>query len=461
LARVRLPNDWRPRAYQRGLWDYLENGGKRAMAIWHRRSGKDAVALHWAAVSAFQKPGNYWHMLPQAAQARKAIWEAVNPHTGRRRVDEAFPDSICTKRDTDMAVKFANGATWQVVGSDNFNSLVGSTPIGIVFSEWALAVPTAWAILRPILLENGGWSLFITTPRGKNHAHKMFVGAQKDAGWYAEQLTAHQTGVFTPEQLAGERAEYEREYGDDVGGALFEQEYLCSFDAAILGSYWGSEIRALERAGRLTDFDVVPTLPVHTAWDLGVGDSTAIWFFQVLGSEIRVIDYYEAHGVGLPHYAEKLTEKASRGGWTYGDDFVPHDAKVRELGTGRTRVETLIELGRKPRLVPDHRLEDGINAARQTFGRTWFRKSTTEDAVEGLKAYQREYDEEHRVYRNKPLHNWASHRADAWRYLSMAWRAIAPPEPLPRRPGALNVGGVSTATMDDLWAEREREMEDY
>lgn len=407
--------------------------------------------MHHAAVAAFHRPANYWHMLPEAAQARKAIWEAVNPHTGRRRIDEAFPDEICSaKRDTDMVVRFLNGATWQVVGSDNFNSLVGATPVGITFSEWAIANASAWGYMRPILLENGGWAHFITTPRGKNHAYTMLQAAQADPAWLGEVLAAEETGVFTPEQLAGERAEYVREYGEDVGAALFDQEYSCSFDAAILGSYWGADLRRLEREGRLTTVPIDPALPVHTAWDLGVGDSTAIWLWQASGPEVRVVDFYESHGVGLDHYAKELEAKReAAGGWRWGHDWVPHDAKVKELGTGRTRVETLIGLGRRPRLVPGAKLDDGINAARQIFSRTWF-DSRCSDAVEGLKAYRRDYDEQNRVYRDRPKHDWTSHRADAFRYLALAWREIVPEvQVVPGR--RIGVGPHNEVTFDDLW----------
>src|SRR5215475_7704425 len=181
----RLPaGGWQPRAYQRKLWDYLERGGKRAVAIWHRRAGKDEICLHWAAVAAHQRVGVYWHMLPEQAQARKAIWDAVNPWTGQRRINEAFPRELReSTRETDMAIRFRSGSLWELVGSDNYNSLVGSPPIGVVFSEYALADPSAWGYLRPILAENGGWSLFITTPRGRNHASTFYEAARADDTW--------------------------------------------------------------------------------------------------------------------------------------------------------------------------------------------------------------------------------------------------------------------------------------
>jgi len=199
-------------------------------------SGKDEVCLHWAAVSAIRHPATYWHMLPQAAQARKAIWEAVNPHSGKRRIDEAFPHSIRSNtRENEMLIKFVNGATWQVVGSDNYDALVGSPPYGVVFSEWALAKPEARAMLRPILMENGGWQVYITTPRGPNHAKDTFESAMDHPGSFAQLLDATQTGVFTPEQLESERRQYILDYGQDVGEAKFEQEYMCSWAAVITG----------------------------------------------------------------------------------------------------------------------------------------------------------------------------------------------------------------------------------
>lgn len=393
-----------------------------------------------------QRVGNYWHMLPEAEQARKAIWEAINPHTGKRRIDEAFPPAIRkTTREQEMLIRFKNGSTWQVVGSDNFNSLVGSPPVGVVFSEWALAKPAAWAYIRPILLENGGWALFITTPRGRNHAHAMFEGARDDPDWYAEQLPVTETGVFTQAQLDQELAEFVREHGEGAGRNFFDQEYLCSFEAAILGAYWGKEMREADQAGRITEVDRVPDLPVHTAWDLGMGDSTAIWCFQIAGSEIRVVDHIEAHGEPLAFYAKQLDAKGYSG-----TDWVPHDAKVRELGTGRTRIETLISLGRRPRLVPDHGLMDGINAARETLPRCWFDRQATAKGLECLRQYRADYDEKERVYRNQPKHDWTSHTADAFRYLAMAWREIVPqPEKPPGR--ILSVGPLNQVTMNDAW----------
>lgn len=225
---INIPNNWMPRWYQVSLWKYLWAGGKRAIVIGHRRWGKDDVCLHWAAVSAIRKPATYWHMLPEAAQARKAIWEAVNPNTGKRRIDEAFPKEIReVTRENEMLIKIRGGGTWQVLGSDNYSSLVGSPPYGVVFSEWALADPLAWAYIRPILRENGGWALFITTPRGSNHAKAMYEAAINRPGWHSEVSTVKKTKVLSVEALEEERQEYVSEWGEDQGSALFEQEWMC------------------------------------------------------------------------------------------------------------------------------------------------------------------------------------------------------------------------------------------
>lgn len=428
------------------VWRYLENGGRRAVEVAHRRWGKDDVALHWTCVAAHQRRANYWHMLPEYAQARKAIWNAVNAHTGRRRIDEAFPLQLREKtNDHEMLIRFKNGSTWQVVGSDNFNALVGSGPAGVVFSEWSLANPTAWPILAPMLEENGGWALFIYTARGRNHGHSLLEVAKANPGWFWDVSRATETGIFSPEQLASIEAEYEALFPGH-GSSLFRQEYLCDFSAAIIGAYYGQEMMRADDERRICSVPHDPSLPVYTAWDLGIGDKTAIWFFQIAANEIRYIDYYASSGVGLDHYVEKCRARPYR----YECDWVPHDAKVRELGTGRTRVETLQALGRKPRLVPDHKVLDGINAARVLFPRMWFDAEKCRDGLEALRSYKADYDENARTFKDNPRHDWASDPADAFRYSAMAYREMSPAiEPAAGRT-------IRELTMNDLWRTQRR-----
>jgi hypothetical protein len=413
VLEVTLPNNWEPREYQKNVWDYLVKGGKRAVWIAHRRAGKDDLALHFTACAAMQRPGGYWHLLPSQVQARKSVWSAINPHTGLRRIREAFPASIVARElENEMMIEFVNGSTWQLVGSDNYNSLVGSPPVGLVFSEFALADPNAWSYLRPILQENSGWALFITTPRGRNHAATFYEAARDDPAWFAELLPATKTSVFTPEQLATEKRELIREFGEDQGAATSNQEYMCSFQSAIVGSYYGREMEIAEEQSRITNVPHDPRLQVHTAWDLGISDSTSIIFFQLAGQEIRVIDYLENSGVGLDWYAKELQRRQ----YMYGTHVVPHDAAVRELGTGRSRIETLRSLGIPTRVVPQQSVADGINAVRTQLPMMWFDRTKAKKLIAALQQYRRVWSDKRHTFEDRPFHDWCSHPADAMRY---------------------------------------------
>lgn len=421
--RIRLPYQWKARDYQKAAWNYLIRGGRNYLGIWHRRAGKDEVCLHWAAVACFHRIGSYWHMLPEYSQGRKAIWTAVNPHTGRRRIDEAFPkELIATRNEQEMFIRFINGSTWQVVGSDRYDAAVGSSPAGIVFSEWALSNPAAYAYLAPILAENKGWAAFITTSRGRNHAYTMLEAARNNPDWFAQVLTVDDTKALTHESVEAQRVTYRSLYGYEAGDALIEQEYYCSFEAAILGAYYGREMRLAEQEGRIGNFPINREMPVHTAWDIGVDDPMAIWCFQIYPGRIEFVDYIEGSGHGFDWYTEKLNARGYRG-----DDFVPHDAKMREAGApgARTRIETLFTLGRRPRLCPNQSLMDGINATRLTLDKCYFDKEKCRQGIECLREYKAEWDEEARVFKKSPLHNWASHGADAFRTFALSWRENA------------------------------------
>ncbi|WP_394764282.1 hypothetical protein [Phenylobacterium sp.] len=411
---VGLTGGWEPREYQKPLLRYLESGGKRADIVAHRRWGKDEVALHWAAIRALRRPGVYWHLLPEASQGRKAIWDAVNPHTGKRRIDEAFPPSIRTRtRDAEMMIHLKKGSTWQVVGSDNYNSLVGSPPLGVVFSEWALAKPDAWSFLRPILAENGGWALFLWTPRGRGHATRAFESRARDAEWFTLRSPATDTDVFSQEQLARERAELIAEFGsEEEGHARYASEYLVDFDAAAPGAYYAGLLGEAERAGRIGRVPHDPALKVDTAWDLGIDDYTAVWFFQQAGREVRAIDYFETSGEGLP----AIVQAALAGKpYVYGTHHLPHDVMVRELGAaGRSRFETLGGLGVSPIAVgaamdPEER----INAGRLMIPLTWFDAEKCAGGLERLRGYKKRWNRATRSY-GGPMHDESSHGADAF-----------------------------------------------
>lgn len=459
--RVQIPNNWKPRDYQQPAWDYLENGGKHAELIWHRRSGKDEISLHRTCVAAHERVAGYWHMLPLANQVRKAIWDAINPHTGMRRIDEAFPIEIrAATRDNDMFIKFKNGSTWQALGSDNYQASIGSPPVGIVYSEWSQAKPAARAFLRPILVENKGWQIFVTTPRGKNHAYKTFRAALKHPNVFTQTLRADQTSVFTAEQLEVERQAYIDDFGHNMGEAMYQQEYMVSFDAAILGAIWGAELSELDREGRFTAFEHVPGYPVYVAMDIGRTDATSIWWYQVIGNEIRFIDNLTDNFKDVDYYASQMLGKHVKidiveneivlkypGGWPdewenaehrksfeYETLYLPHDAAAKTLATKKSVEEqfrAVFGYG-NIRVLPQLSMSDGIKYVRQMLKKAWL-NHRCEDGFEALKAYQYEWDEDKQKFRDTPLHNWASDPADGFRYAAVAWQTFAPPakEPEP------------------------------
>jgi phage terminase large subunit len=438
---IRLPhNGWKRRDYQAPLWRYLKNGGKRAVAVWHRRAGKDDVALHFAAIEAHKRPQNIWHTLPEYAQGRKALWTAVNAHTGKRRIDEAFPHELrANTNDTEMLIRFHSGSTWQIIGSDQYNRTVGSSPGCIIYSEWALANPSAWAYHRPMLQENNGAALFITTPRGRNHAMATLKHAQQSDDWFAEILTARDTGAMTEEQLAEALKEYESIYGADMAQALWKQEYFCDFNAAVLGAFYAYECAAVRSEERIVPIEPPAGALVHRAWDIGIGDDTSVWKFSVVGAQVMIYSHTATSGVGVEWWRDTLAAEDAKYGWTAGSDWIPHDAKHREFGTGRTIVETMRTLNLKPMPVPMVSVEDGINAARRTLPLCVFHPRCDETGLSALEQYRREWDDDKKAFRASAVHDWTSHPADAFRYLALSWRAAPAREVKVVRPTGVTI----------------------
>ena len=433
--KVRLPNNWIPREDQMPLWAYMIEGGKRAIMVAHRRWGKDDVSLHFTATEVMQreKVGNYWHMLPQYGQARKAIWDAVNPKTGKRRIDEAFPEIIRAKtRDQDMYIQFVSGSTWQLVGSDNFNALVGSPPRGVVFSEWALADPMCWPYIQPILEENDGWALFITTSRGMNHAKTMLDYAMaEDNDWFGQIIRADDTKVFSKTQLAKIKQELITAFGDEYGETMYAQEYQCSFAGAVMGAYFSKQMSAARAEGRIGSVPWSPQHEVDTFWDLGVDDSTTIWFMQPVGKEYRFIDYYEAAGYGFEHYAKVLKEKP----YVYGNHYMPHDADQRIMSStmiAQSKREIAEQLGIRPVVTVervrnmDIMIQVHIPAIRSVLASCWFDAAKCAHGIDALESYKAKYDEEKKILSNYPVHNWSSHGSDAFRTFAVGYKPYIP-----------------------------------
>ena len=376
--------------------------------------------LQHNACATFERVGNYWYLLPEYAQCRKAIWDAVNPHTGIKRLEEAFPHEIRENTlQQEMKIVLKNGSTWQLMGSDNFNALVGAPPIGLTFSEYALSNPSSWGYLRPMVLENGGWAIFNSTPRGKNHFKKLLDLAEHSDDWFSQRLTVDSTNIFTQKQLLTELEELQSEHGDSYGKAIWLQEYYCSFEAALPGAIWGEALTKLSQRGGVREVEYDPAFPVHTAWDLGRDDDTAVWFYQTIANEVRIIDYYANNFKEIPHYAQMLRDKP----YIYGMHWVPHDARPKRLGMGGKSIlqQFLDEDVGNFAIVPNLSIEDGIQAGNATFHRTFFDHKCAE-GVEHLKSYCRKYDEVKKTFSTTPVHDSHSHAADAFRYLSLTWR---------------------------------------
>lgn len=471
---ISLPNNWRPRGYQERAWWYLRSGGRRAAICWPRRHGKDDVSLHWTAIALHERVGSYWHLLPEQAQARKAIWTQVNPHTGMRRIDEAFPIPLRKRtNDQEMFIEFLNGSTWQIAGSDNYNSLVGSSPCGIVFSEYALANPAAWAYLRPILRENKGWAIFISTPRGRNHFYNMIELAKAEPDWFGEVITCDDTQLISKEELDADLRELQAEHGDAYGKSIWLQENYCSFDAAIPGAIWADSIDRLQIQGHILDFDHSRPSPVFTGWDLGRTDDTAIWFYQFRGQEIDILDYWagpgcepydsEAPDKSLSHI---LLDKSRKYGYKYATHWVPHDARPRRQGMGgKSILQQFQDAAKKHpelgtfRVAPKLDVQEGIQAARKTLQICRFHKTRCEIGLSMLRHYHREWDPDLRKFADTPKHDFASHGADAFRTMALTWKAskIESPETerLPIEAKPILWGDVRKAHFERMQALRE------
>ena len=343
---------------------------------------------------------------------RKIVWDGIDKQ-GRRMIDQAFPLAMREGRpnDAEMKMRFQNGSMWQCVGSDNYDSLVGANPIGVVFTEYSLADPAAWDYIRPILAENGGWALFIFTPRGPTHGKRLYEMAKKSDSWYCDLLTVKDTGVISEEVVEQERQ-------DGMSDEMVDQEFYCSFEGIREGSYYGKLMRSAEKEGRITRVPYDPVLEVHTFWDLGV--TNAIWFMQQCGREWRAIDYEHGGHEGIPGAVRVLKSKD----YVYGTHMAPHDAEAKDVGTGMSRIEIAQQLGVRFKVAPRLSVDDGIEAVRGMLPRVWFDSEKCEKGLDALKSYRRLWDEKKKMYLDTPYHDWASHGADAMRYFAVSHRSI-------------------------------------
>lgn len=373
------------------------------VCVAHVRCGKTVACVNDLIRAALRCPRpepRFAYVAPYYSQAKDVAWGYLKRYTA--------PIPGAQANESELRVDLPGGRRVRLYGADNYERLSGIYLDGVVLDEYGDMDPRAWKeVIRARLSDRGGWAMFIGTPKGRNHFAELWDAAQSDPDWATLRLPASLTGILSPEELADARkAMTDEDYA---------AQYECSFEASVVGSYWGRELRRLEDDGRVTRVPYQPEIAVDTWWDLGVADSTAIWFTQTVGREVHVIDYYEASGEGLPHYARVLQER----GYVYGTHNAPHDIRARELGSGRSRMETALSLGIRFAIVPDIGRQDGIDAVRVFLARCWFDRAKTEHGRAALVSYRKTWDEKRKVFSAQPRHDWASNGADAFRYLAV------------------------------------------
>jgi len=424
---IRLPCGYGPRNYQIGLMDCLANGYKRACVVWHRRAGKDKTMINIVAREMFKRVGGYYYMFPKLNQGRRVLWEGMD-RTGYPHMNHIPERLRKSTSKTEMMIEAVNGSIFRVIGTDHFDVSMGTNPVGLIFSEYALQDPRVWGFFLPILMENDGWAIFNFTPRGKNHAYDIYNSAKANPDtWFSELLTVDDTKIaITAKQI--DQIRKENQMSED----MIKQEFYCSFEASNPGAYYGKEMaRALEQR-RICRIPVETGIPVNTFWDLGIDDSTSIWLVQFIGKEVRLIGYYEDSGEGLAHYANWLGEWRAKRGCTFEKHVLPHDGAVRDLSTGKSRKQFLEDLGLTCEIAkrPDKK-EDGIESSRQMLGRIWFEETECSQGIEGLRNYKKEFNEEHGVFKTSPVHDKNCHPADAFQTLSLWFDEHGFPKPPP------------------------------
>lgn len=448
MSVIQLPYKYETRAYQQAFWDamceidILPSGEikvtllkDRAFLLWHRRSGKDLTFINWLTMMAFyHRIGTYWYMFPFLNQAKKVVWDGMDD-MGRKFMDYFPPGLIYDTNETELQIILRHpndpskpGSILQLMGADKFaKSGVGPNPVGVAFSEYAVNAKCelAWHYVMPMLRQNGGWAVFLTTPRGKNHAYQLWKIAQQQPDvWFTSLQTVEQTRrdsdfdkvnpmfpyrspVMSDEMIQADR-------NDGMTEETVQQEYYCSFNAPTVGAYFAKQLQLLRTQGRITTCPWEPSLGVETWWDIGHTDSTAIWFVQKLFREVRCIDFYHNRLHPFSHYANVLRE-GHRGLYVYNRHLGPHDLSVKEYFANKTRVETAREFGINFQIQPKiSDKEDGIHFARQLLPRCIFDAERCEYGIDALETYHCEYDEETKVLGDKPEHDWSSDPSEAF-----------------------------------------------
>jgi len=417
MAELIIP--YQPRVLQQELHN---DPTRFKVLVWHRRAGKTVWAINEAILKAIKSMGEdkprprVAYIAPLLKQARTVAWDYAKEFTSQ------LPGY--KPNEGNLHIDFLDGCRLNLYGSDNPDAARGIYLDFVVMDEYAQMSPNMWTeIIRPALSDRQGSAAFIGTPKGKNSFYNLYKRAEDEKAeeWSGYLYKASETGYVAEGELLSAQ--------NDMSEEEYAQEYECSFEAAIQGAYYSKQMERLTKEGQVCSVPYESALPVNTAWDLGLDDMTSIWFYQLAGKEIRLIDYYENSGAGLPHYVQVLRER----GYTYGEHHLPHDVKVKELSTGRSRMDVLKSLQLNPLfVVPKLGIEDGINAVRSILSRCWFDEKKCARGIEALRQYRTEYDQKSQTFRARPLHDWTSHPCDAFRYLAVSLREAVDQKALPK-----------------------------
>ena len=429
---------YRPRSV---FEDFHSRTERWAVIVAHRRCGKTVACINDLIVKALienKKHGQYAYIAPFYSQAKSVAWRYL----------ERFSEPVMTKANqSELWVELINGSRIRLFGADNPDALRGNFLDGVVMDEMADMKPSVWGeIIRPLLADRLGWATFIGTPKGHNAFYDIYNEATKKPNWYTKVLRADQTMLLPQSELDDAKA--------TMSENQYEQEFLCSFEAAILGAYYGQEMRRITDLDRITTVDYDPMFPCHTAWDLGFNDSTSIWWFQVVYGEIRVLDHHSSNGQAIPFYTGLLKQKEDEFGYNYGYHYLPHDARAKTLASGGKSIieqfATKIDI-KHLKIVPNLSIQDGIQATRLALTRAWF-DNRCEEGIECLRQYQREWNDDKKCFNDRPKHDFTSHSADAFRYLSIVWKDEDSPILKDSRVKGLHVGQTDV-TLNEMWKE--------
>lgn len=439
----------------------FHSSGKRwSCLVCHRRMGKTVASiteLITAAISTNKTDARYAYVAPFRHQVKDIAWAYLKGYTEQLRMGDP--------NESELSVTLRNGARIRLYGADNDQAMRGLYFDGVVLDEYADMRPRVWGeVVRPMLADRQGWAVFIGTPKGHNSFYDIYQKSLTDPNWFSMMARASTTGILSEAELTDLRSTMSEEE--------YAQELECSFEAAVRGAYYGKEMAELERLQQITDVPYDPAVPVHTAWDLGYTDDTTIWFFQLFYGEVHIIDSYSNNGHDIPHYAQIVNGKP----YEYDAHWLPHDAKPKRLGSPNSIMEQLRAEGILGRIVPSLSVQDGIQAARKVLPLCWFDRKNCHEGIEALKLYQREWDDDKKVFRQTPRHDWTSHFADAFRYLAISHREprrsdmprMRHPNPNPKRGALIAEPRRRTMTWDEalklhdkIAAERDRNNEGY